>query len=46
MYNNRNDVMSLWTTDHPVFVCVRALTVCVCVSACVCNEIALPKPSV
>ena len=44
MCNNRNDVMSLWTTDHPVLVCV---CVCVCLRLFFNpNEIALAKPSV
>ena len=48
MCNNRNDVMSLWTTDHPVFVCVyvRGLLVCVSVFVFNPNEIALAKASV
>ena len=50
MCNDRNDVMSLWTTDHPVFVCVCTCVDCLCVCLClfsiVMTEIALAKPSV
>ena len=36
MGNNRNNVMSLWTTDHPV--CVRVCTCVDCLCVCVCFQ--------